>query len=81
MRTCYVAFRAIVTEENSMKSSTEAEVKGKFQEVRGKTKKELGRLNDPTLDGKDENKVGRIQRKTGHAVNVLENDNARCSNP
>ena len=33
MRTCYVAFTSIVTEENSMKSSTEDEVKGKFQEV------------------------------------------------
>jgi uncharacterized protein YjbJ (UPF0337 family) len=55
-----------------MKSSTEGEVKGKFQEVRGKTKRELGKLNDPTLDGKDENKVGRVQRKTGQAVNVLE---------
>ena len=49
MRTCYVAFRAIVTEENSMKSRTEDEVKGKFQEVKGKTKKELGKMNDPTL--------------------------------
>jgi uncharacterized protein YjbJ (UPF0337 family) len=72
MRTCYVAFTAIVTEEKSMKSSTADEVKGKFQEVKGKTKKELGKVNDPTLDGKDENKVGRVQRKTGQAVNVLE---------
>jgi uncharacterized protein YjbJ (UPF0337 family) len=72
MRACYVGFRAIVTEENGMKSSTEDEVKGKFQEVNGKTKKELGKLNDPTLEGKDENKVGRVQRKTGQAENVLE---------
>jgi uncharacterized protein YjbJ (UPF0337 family) len=72
MRTCYVGFRAIVTEENSMKSSTKDEVKGKFQEVKGETKKELGKMNDPTLEGKDENKVGRVQRKTGHAENVLE---------
>jgi uncharacterized protein YjbJ (UPF0337 family) len=72
MRTCYVAFRAIVTEENSVKSSTEDEVKGKFQEVKDKAKKDLGKLNDPTLEGKDENKVGRVQRKTGQAGNVLE---------
>ena len=62
MRTCYVGFRAIVTEENSMKSSTEVEVKGTSK---GKPKEELGKvMNDPTLEGKDENKVGRVQRKT-----------------
>jgi uncharacterized protein YjbJ (UPF0337 family) len=72
MRTCYVGFRAIVTEENSMKSSTKDEVKGKFQEVKGETKKGLEKINDPTLEGKDENKVGRVQRKTGQAENVLE---------
>jgi uncharacterized protein YjbJ (UPF0337 family) len=54
-----------------MKSSSD-EVKSTFQEVKGKTKKELRKLNDPTLEGKDENKVGRIQRKTGQADNVLE---------
>ena len=47
-----------------MKSNT-PEKKGKLGEVKSKTKKELGKLNDPTLDGKDENKIGRIQRKTG----------------
>ena len=48
-----------------MKSITEDEVKGKFNELKGKTKVELGKLmNDPTLEGKDENKVGRVQRKT-----------------
>ena len=67
-RTCYVGFRAIVTEENSMRSRT---VKGKFAAVKGKTKKELGKMNDPTLEGKDENKVGRVQRKTAWR-NVLE---------
>jgi hypothetical protein len=55
-----------------MKSSTGDEVKGKFQEVKSKTKKELAKLNDPTLEGRDENKVGRVQRKTRQAENVLE---------
>ena len=51
-----------------MKLSIEAELKGKFHEVTGKPKKELGKvMNDPTLEGKDENKVGRVQRK-----NILE---------
>ena len=55
-----------------MKSSTKDEVKDKFQEVKGETKKELEKINDPTLEGKDENKVGRVQRKTDQAENVLE---------
>ena len=55
-----------------MKSSTKDEVKDKFQEVKGKTKKQFGKMNDPTLEGKDENKVGRVQRKTDQAENVLE---------
>jgi hypothetical protein len=29
-------------------------------------------VNDPTLEGKDETKIGRIQRKAGRAENVLE---------
>ena len=53
-----------------MKSTTEATVKGKSHKVNGKTKKELEHLmNDPTLEGKDENKVGRVQRK------ILRNSN------
>ena len=41
-----------------MKSRAEVAVKGKLHEVSGKTKEELGKLmNDPTLEGKDENKV------------------------
>jgi uncharacterized protein YjbJ (UPF0337 family) len=51
-----------------MKSSAEVAVKGKFHEVKGKTKDEVGKLmDDPTLEGKDENKVGRVQRKTHEA--------------
>jgi uncharacterized protein YjbJ (UPF0337 family) len=38
--------------------------KGKFHEVEGKTNERSRKLtNDPTLEGRDENKVGRIQRK------------------
>jgi len=49
----------IVTEESIMQSRTKDEVKGK-------TKERLGKLmNDPTLEGKDENKVGRFQEKIG----------------
>ena len=48
-----------------MKSSAQVAVKYKFHEVKGKTKEEVGKLmDDPTLEGKDENKVGRVQSKT-----------------
>jgi hypothetical protein len=48
-----------------MKASTNAEEKAKFHEV-GETNEKLRKLmNDPTLEGKGENKVGRVQRKIG----------------
>jgi uncharacterized protein YjbJ (UPF0337 family) len=56
-----------------MKASTNDEVKGKFREVQGETNEKLRRpTNDPTLEGKDENKVGRVQRKIGRAEKALE---------
>jgi len=56
-----------------MKSSAQVAVKYKFHEVKGKTKEEVGKLmDDPTLEGKDENKVGRVQRKTRQADDGIE---------
>lgn len=47
-----------------MKASTNNGAKGKFHEVKRETNERLRKLmNDPTLEGKDENKVGRVQRK------------------
>jgi CRP/FNR family transcriptional regulator, cyclic AMP receptor protein len=49
----------MAAEENTMTSRTK-------DKVRGRTKERLGTpMNDPTLEGKDENKVGRIQAKNG----------------
>jgi hypothetical protein len=48
-----------------MKLSTADEAKRKPKNVQGKTKKKSQKLNDPTLEGKDENKVGRVQEGTG----------------
>ena len=50
-----------------MKSRTKKdEVDGNFHEVKGKTEKRLRKpMKDPTLEGKDENKVGRVQEKIG----------------
>ena len=51
-----------------MKASTVDEVKRKFREVKCEAnKKSRKATNDSTLEGKDENKVGRVQRKIGHA--------------
>jgi hypothetical protein len=47
-----------------MKSSTEDQVKGKRHEGKGKTKVLVKQMKDPTLEGKDENTIGRIQSKT-----------------
>jgi uncharacterized protein YjbJ (UPF0337 family) len=56
-----------------MKASTNGEVNGNVHEVKGETKEKLRKLtNDPTLEGKDENKVGRVQRKIGCAEIALE---------
>ncbi len=42
------------------------EVKPKFHFVKGAIKLQVRKLtDDPTLEGKDENKVGRVQRKIG----------------
>jgi uncharacterized protein YjbJ (UPF0337 family) len=48
-------------------------VKGKFHEVKGETNGNVRKLtDDPTLEGKDENKVGRVQRKTGSVEKAIE---------
>jgi len=53
-----------------MKSSTEVAVK--LHEAKGKVKEELGKVTkDPTLEGKDENKVGRVQRKSHEPDNHI----------
>jgi hypothetical protein len=56
-----------------MKARTNSEVKGKLHEVKRETNEELWKLTiDPTLEGKDENKVGRVQSKIGRAEKALE---------
>jgi len=47
-----------------MKSSVGVAAKGKFSKSKGQNQGRVGKvMNDPTLEGKDENKVGRVQRK------------------
>jgi hypothetical protein len=47
-----------------MKSGAADKVKGKLQRVKGGSKTEAEKFNDPTLEGKDESKIGRIQKKS-----------------
>jgi uncharacterized protein YjbJ (UPF0337 family) len=52
-----------------MKSIANDEVKGKVQGVKGESNEKLRKvMNDPTLEGKNENEVGRIQPKPEHAL-------------
>jgi hypothetical protein len=51
-------------EENDLKANTNDKEKAKFRESNGETHENLRKLtSDPTLEGRDENKVGRIERK------------------
>jgi hypothetical protein len=62
-----------------MKASTNNdELKDKCNKVKTETNGRVRKLmEDPTLEGKDENQVGRIQRKIGNAAkNVSSNGNA-----
>jgi hypothetical protein len=55
-----------------MKSSTAVAVKNKLHDAKRKTKVELVNLiNDPCLDGKDENTVGRVQGKSRKTDNDI----------
>jgi len=51
--------------ENIMKSRIKNGARNTLQKVRDKTEKRLQEpMKDPTLEGKDENKVGRIPEKS-----------------
>jgi hypothetical protein len=65
--------------EKGMKTSSEIPANGKIHEVKVKPNEESGELmNDPTLEGKDENKVGRIQEKTRQADKGIKLHKASC---
>ena len=57
-----------------MKASTNNdELKGKCHKVKHETNGRVRKLmEDPTLEGKDENQVGRVQRKIGSAEKAIE---------
>jgi hypothetical protein len=63
-----------------MKSSPEVASKAKVHASKGIEKEKLGKvMNDPTLEGKDENKVGRIQRKSSRRTPASKSDGPAAS--
>ena len=58
-----------------MKSSTEDQIKGKFNEVKGAIKKKIGEVTDnPELqeEGEIEETAGTIQKKVGQIKKVFD---------
>lgn len=58
-----------------MKQSTTDQVKGKFHELKGKVKEELGHaVGNPDVEseGQAENIAGKVQKKIGKIENVFE---------
>jgi uncharacterized protein YjbJ (UPF0337 family) len=63
-----------ITKEKTMISSTEDKTKGKFHEIKGKVKEEVGKLtNNPELEteGQDEKIAGKVQEKIGEIKKVF----------
>jgi uncharacterized protein YjbJ (UPF0337 family) len=61
-------------EETTMKSSTKDQAEGKFHEVKGKVKEEVGKLtSNPELEaeGQGEKNVGKVQQVIGKVKNIL----------
>jgi uncharacterized protein YjbJ (UPF0337 family) len=57
-----------------MKSSTKDQAQGKFHEVTGKIKEEIGKLTSNSkleAEGKSEKSVGKVQQKIGKVKNIL----------
>ena len=57
-----------------MKSSTKDQAQGKFHEVKGKVKEEVGKLtSNPELEaeGQGEKNVGKVQQVIGKVKNTL----------
>jgi hypothetical protein len=62
-------------EVNIMKSRTKKGAENSLHEVTGKTERRLRkRMKDPTLEGRDENKVGRIPERFGRFPAVVKNE-------
>lgn len=57
-------------------SSTEDKMKGNWNQIKGKLKQEYGDLTDDDLtyvEGKEDETLGRIQKKTGESKEKIKN--------
>jgi len=71
---CRIACQS-VEKENSMKPSTNDQIKGTIHEVKGALKEKAGQVaNNPdlTAEGQGEKVAGKIQKKVGQIEKVLE---------
>ena len=60
--------------ENAMKSGTEDQVKGKFHEIKGTVKEEVGKLThspDLETEGAEEKNDGKLQKKIGQVKGIF----------
>jgi hypothetical protein len=60
-------------QERIMKANIDINGKRRLHEVKRETHEKVRKqMNDPTLEGKDQNTVGRFQRKIGSAAKAVE---------
>jgi uncharacterized protein YjbJ (UPF0337 family) len=60
---------------NQVKQSTKDQIKGSLHEAKGTVKEQAGQvINNPNLtaEGRDENLVGKVQKKVGRVEEVFE---------
>ncbi|TGE21570.1 CsbD family protein [Hymenobacter aquaticus] len=61
---------------NNIDDKTELRARGNWNEIKGKAKQQWGDLTDDDLDyqeGQQDEWFGRLQQKTGHAIEDIKN--------
>ena len=62
--------------QNNLNDQTELKARGNWNELKGEAKQKWGNLTDDDItyeDGKQDEWYGRLQEKTGHAVEDIKN--------
>jgi uncharacterized protein YjbJ (UPF0337 family) len=62
--------------QNNLNDQTELKARGNWNQLKGEAKQKWGQLTDDDLDyedGKQDEWFGRLQEKTGHAVDDIKN--------
>ena len=66
---------------NTLKNSKKLKLKGQWNEVKGKLKKQYAELTDDDLtyvEGQEDELIGRIQQRTGETREQVERNLERC---